>query len=180
MPFLKKIKLFTLSFLLCSPSILPLPDNQNTSNINKEDIGLERETFETLMSISREHTQNIGFCIQQILQTLSSNKEQIQIPNKLQVIKTLAQLQDYIETLIQDTYTQNTKSALIEGVIFTNGIIHFLVNGLNNNFQEFDPTVLIKQIHRRSNLDISDETINSLVKKNTCMIKNLIYSSYRI
>jgi cell division protease FtsH len=185
LPF-KKFNLVLVSFLLCDQTILPDSHNKQNLNSNSQKVGLtqevdfEREAFESLMTLSREHTQNIGFCIQQILQTLSSNKEQIKIHNKKEVIKTLEQLQDVIEMLIQDTYSKNTKNALTEGIVFTNGIMHFLLNGLKTDFNDFDTKKLIAQIQKKSALDISDETMHSLAKKNTSMVKELIYASDRM
>ena len=173
----QKFKLFLLFFLM--NNFFVFSENQ-VQHTNQEESSLERETFEDLMILSREQTQNIGFCIQQILQTLSSNKEQITIKNKSEIIQTLVQLQNLTEQLIQNIYSKNTKDALIEGVIFTNGIMHFLIQAIKTNFKEFDTNKLIDLIHKKSSIKISDETLISLIKKNNSMIEKLIYASDRM
>jgi ATP-dependent Zn protease len=175
---LRNLRLFFILFLIHCPYILS--DNKEKSIATQEEAITQRDTFESLMSISREHTQNIGFCIQQILQTLNSNKEQVKIFNKSKVIDTLIQLQELVELLIQDIYSKNTKNALSQGIILTNGIMNFLLKGLESNFKNFDLDKLMEQINKKCYLNISDESIISIYNSNTLIIKNLVYASDRM
>ncbi len=175
---LKNLKLTFILFLIHCPYIFS--DNKEKATSVQQEAIIERDAFEALMSVSREHTQNIGFCIQQILQTLNSNKEQVKIINKSKVVKSLVELQELVELLIQDVYSKNTKNALSQGIILTNGIMHFLLKGLQSNFKDFDVNQFIEKLNKKSYLNISDESIISISKKNNSMINDLIYASDRM
>ncbi len=162
--------LISLFFTSC-PSIFTKP-SENESDV---EVQLDKESFEELMTVSRKHTQEIGWCCQQIIQTLCNNKEQYVINDKKQVIETLKIVQSLTQDIDLLIYSKNTPDALIEAIIFNNGLIHFLSHGLTSRFQNFDIDAFLEKIEKKSRNNISNETVVKITQKNDRDLKELLH-----
>jgi len=159
----------SLLFLSC-PSIFTEEPEQNSQS----QIENNKEAFEELMALSREHTKQIGWSAQQIIQTLCNNKEQYSIPNKKAVIITLKKFQDLTQDIDLEIYSKNTREALMQAVIINNGLIHFLSQGLSSKFQDFDINNFLAKLHSKMQKNIPDETIINIIEKNNLAVKTLL------
>lgn len=157
-------------FFISCPSIFA----ESSENDSEIELQLEKEAFEELMVISRKHTQEIGWCCQQIIQTLCNNKEQYVINDKKQVIETLKIVQGLTQDIDLLIYSKNTRDALIEAIILNNGLIHFLSHALTSKFQDFDVHAFLEKVEKKSRDNISNETIAHVTQKNDQSIKELL------
>ncbi len=165
-------RLFFISLFMTScPSIF----TESMKNDTEIESQLTAEVFEGVMASCHKHTQEIGWAAQQIIQTLCHNKEQYQIENKAKVIETLKQIQGLTQKIELEILSKNTHEALVQAIIFNNGLIHFLSVGLTSKFTNFDIIEFLEKIQKRSLTNIGDETIVTVVIKNEENLKNLLH-----
>jgi len=137
----------------------------------------DRDTFENIMSSSREHTQTIGFCIQQLLQTLDAGKIKLNKKQKQHVFNELLQLQELTRIMLEELYVQNTKGALLEGILLNNTIMNFIIVTLQKGLPSIQTSQLMMQLQKKSQKNMPDELILNMMKKNKTNIDRLIYAT---
>lgn len=166
-------KLFFNSFLFISLLTTFCPSFGSESPQQTE-IKIDKESFEALMNVARKQIREIGWCVQQILQTLCNNKEQYTIENKNDVIEALKIIQKLSQEIELEITSKNTHQALSQVSILNNGLIHLLSQGLASKFEEFDINTFIEKLHKRSHKDISDQDVVQLIDKNSIDLDALV------
>lgn len=140
-----------------------------------EQLQYEREIFEALMVEARDQAKNIGFCMQQLLQTINAGKISLTKAQKAAVTKELTQIQDLTTTLIEQLFVQNSKDALYEGILINYTLIDYLLTILKKDLKKINASSIIDQHVKRCEKGISNEILVKLSLENKEKIEELIY-----
>jgi ATP-dependent Zn protease len=161
--------LISLFFISC-PSIFA----ESSENGAETELQFDKETFDELMTVSRKHTQEIGWCCQQINQTLCNNKEQYAIKDKKQVIAALTMVQEFTQDIDLVVCSKNTRFALMHAINLNKELIHFLSQALTSRFQDFDIQAFLEKTEQSPISNPSNEAIIASVKTNDEDLKKLL------
>jgi len=137
----------------------------------------DRDTFEAMMTMSREHTQNIGFCVQQIIQTLDAGKIKLSKPAQMHVISQLMQIQELVKIMTEELYVQNSRAALYEGILLNNAIIHFMLNVTKKGLPSIQITQLMAQLQKKSQKNLPEDLIFNMLQGNAENLEKLTYAT---
>lgn len=154
---------------------LPLFSSPNQNQLSQ--LQHDRDTFEAMMTASREHTQNIGFNIQQILQALDAGKIKMSKQTKMHVISQLMQLQDLVRIMMDELYVQNSRTALYEGILLNNAIIHFMLNVLKKGLPSIQISQLMTQLQKKAQKNLPEELIFNMLQGNAESLEKFTYAS---
>lgn len=175
---LQRLFCITLFIQFCLP-IFSAPSKMQPAGQLSE-LLQDRDTFETIMTSSREHTQNIGFCVQQLLQTVNAGKLKMSKSVKTHILSELLQLQELIKIMMEELYVQNSKAALLEGILLNNTIINFMNNTIQKGLPSIQITQLMNQLQKKSQKNLPEDLILNMVQGNAENLEKLIYATDHI
>ena len=170
---LKKIRCFfsiTLLLLFC-PQIFTKPSNINQQAFSAQQ---EHEIFQHFMSLAREQTQTIGWCIQQLFQTINAGKLKLTLEQKKQVIKELSEIQTFTNMMVEQLFVQTTQEALCQGILINHVLINYLIQTLLTDITKIQVSSIMVQLAKRSESSISQESILQIAENNQQKINELV------
>lgn len=167
--------MFIALFITICPSIFSKPSTNQSNQPSVEQLQYEREMFEALMVEARDQAKNIGFCMQQLLQTINAGKISLTKSQKNAVTQELTQIQDLTTTLLEQLFVQNSREALYEGILINYTLIDYLLTILKKDLKKINATAVIDQHVKRCEKVVSHELLIKLSLENKEKIDELIY-----
>jgi ATP-dependent Zn protease len=163
----------TLLLVFC-PTIFTKSSNVAEQALSNEQLQQEHEIFQHFMSQAREHTQTIGWSIQQLFQTINAGKLKLTPEQKKQVIEELSQIQEFTNMMIEQLFVQTTQEALCQGILINHVLINYLTHALSTDLTKIQASSFMNQLSKRSGSPIQQESILQLAEINQEKLNDLV------
>lgn len=163
----------TLLLVFC-PTIFTKSSNVAEQALSGEQLKQEHEIFQHFMSQAREHTQTIGWSIQQLFQTINAGKLKLTPEQKKQVIEELSQIQEFTNMMIEQLFVQTTQEALCQGILINHVLINYLTHALSTDLTKIQASSFMNQLSKRSGSPIQQESILQLAEINQEKLNDLV------
>ncbi|MCX5924228.1 MAG: AAA family ATPase [Candidatus Dependentiae bacterium] len=145
-------------------------DNSPSSSITQlqdaAKIALEREIFQSYMSQARQQTQTIGFCLQQLSQTIDAQKISLTKEQKQHVTKEVVAIQNFTKILLEKLFVLNSKEALHEAILINHVLIDYLFSVVKADITTIEACKIHEHLVKKSKLELSEELLFALAEKN--------------
>ncbi|HSW75845.1 MAG TPA: AAA family ATPase [Candidatus Saccharimonadales bacterium] len=157
------------------------PDSQNVSENNsliqlqeEAQAAYEQEIFQSCMSQARAQMQSVGFCLQQLLQTIEAQKIPLTKEQKLAVTQEIVVIQNFTKVLLEKLFVLNSKDTLFEVIIINNVLIDYLLSVIKNDITQIEASKIHECLFKKAKQDLSPEVLFALAEKNQENIAKLI------
>ncbi|MFA5999255.1 MAG: AAA family ATPase [Candidatus Babeliales bacterium] len=135
---------------------------------------LEREMFQSYMSQARQQTQTIGFCLQQLLQTIDAQKIKLTKEQKQHVTKEMVAIQSFTKILLEKLFVLNSKDALHEAILINHVLVDYLFSVVKADITKIDASKIHELLVKKSNTVLPEEILFALAEKNQADIAKLV------
>ena len=142
--------------------------------ISTEQLQQEHEFFQSCMTQARQETQTIGWCIQQLFQTINAGKLKLTPTQKEMIIPELTAIQDLTNMMLETLFVQNSPEALFQGILLNTALLDHLIDALSKNICKVKARAIFDALEKRSQQSISDSGILNLAQKNQIKIDQLV------
>lgn len=153
------------------------PEPRNTAPKADDLQNMDRETFEQSMSEQRKATEQIGFCIQQLLQTIDAKKINFSKEEKEYVVSELLSIQGFVKNILEKLFVQNTPKALNDAIVINQILIDYLLSVLQTDLLSIDSDKIYEQLYKGSMTRIPQEKLHTLEKHNQKNIEKLVIAT---
>jgi ATP-dependent Zn protease len=164
-------------FLFICPSIFANSAKADNPEFLEKKILQEHEVFQSLMSQTQQQTKTIGFCMQQLCQTVQAGKLKLSSTQKKQVLQELHDIQELINAIIDKLLVQNNPEALCLGIQMNNVMINYLIKTISTDVAKINAETLQALMTTRSMRQQSEEIIFKLFHTNETNIDQLVYTA---
>jgi len=138
---------------------------------------IDREKFELNMSIQRKITEQVGFCIQQLLQTIDAKKINLNQKQKQHVVKELSILQNFVSNSLEKLFVQNTHQTLNNAITTNQILTDYLLSVVTTDLTTINAIKIHEKISKRSMLCLPEEQMQALAEKNLQTVEFLIQAT---
>lgn len=135
---------------------------------------IDRETFEQSMSEQRKTTEQIGCCVQRLLQTIDAKKINLTKTQKESVVSELLLIQDFVKNILEKLLVQNTPKALSDAIIVNHVLIEHLLYALDTDIASIDYEKIHEILYKKSMSKFQEKELLLFAKKNQETIENLV------
>lgn len=166
-------------FLLTCPSIFT-NSTHDASERSIKDLVQKHEIFQYFMTQAKEQAQIIGFCVQQLCQTISAGKLKLTPEEQKNVLSELNQINFFINNTMDQLFVQNNQAALVQAILLNNALIDYLLSVINNDISKINIKKFQELVTKRHTSTFSDETMFNIAFKNQEKITDLVYAADHI
>lgn len=167
-------------FLLTCPSIFINSQTVDQKDVLVEELIQKHEIFQHFMTEAREQAQTIGFCVQQLCQTIGAGKIKLEQQEKTRILEELSFLSGFITIITDKLLIQNSHDALFEGILINNVMINYLTHVISTDIRQLNIQTMHTLLTKKYASNISDEAIFNIAQSNQEKIKKLVDSADHI
>lgn len=178
--FIKTLFLATILFSNQIQSSRQEPFSEKPANLDPVKLEQIREDFEQTISELRTQTDQIGYAIQQLMQSLQADKIGLSKQEKEAIFKELVQIKQIIEFLLEKFFAQTTPDLIWTGLNINRSLAEYLLktikSGLLNISSEKLEEAINNTFKKNQNSSIQDN-FDSLMIKTQQTINELIHTT---
>lgn len=160
--------------MICPPIFADSAKN-HSDVISQDMLAEQHEVFQVLMSQAKEQTQTIGFCIQQLCQTIAAGKLKLTEDQFQTVLMELSQINGFVEFINEKFLVQNNQEALCNAIMLNHELIRYLTKVIQNDISKISVIELHAQMTKRMQKNITFEDIFTMAEENQANIDNLVF-----
>jgi ATP-dependent Zn protease len=162
-------------FLSVCPSIFTNPEKSQELEVSEQELTAQHEIFQTLMSEAKEQALTLGFCIQQLCQTISAGKLKLTLEEKQRLVQDLEQIAQLINLISNKILVQNSQDALCKAIILNGTLIDYLTKVISTDLKKLKLESLHALLTKRCDMQIDDEVIFNMALSNQSKLQDLVY-----
>ncbi len=177
---IKKIVLLMLgiSTLNLAPAI---SKDIQTEQIVSEQVVPEqiRDQIEEMITCLRQETEQVGLCVQQLIQTLQANKLSVTEQTRSKLHKNLLAINEFIAYLLKNEFLATNPSCLDYGFIVNNSMIKYMIEVLDRdittlNFERMQQAITI---HINKHTKLTAALFDQIKAENKNLLEKLLHKA---
>lgn len=169
-------------FFITALFSIPIQSSQQnpTAELSPELLEQIREEFEQHITEVRNQTNQIGYAIQQLTQSLQANKLGVSATEKEKIHTELIDIKNFTDLLLEKFFVQTSYDVLQLGIVLNNILATHLLKTVETGIATINSEVLQQAINTELQKDqqqLSPESFQALMIKNQQTIDKLIHAT---